>query len=58
MTDPKLQSAPQARRASRMSVLSALVSRRDPISRILPRDSAKLDPDYREVLDAIHRPSR
>jgi signal recognition particle subunit SEC65 len=41
-----------------MSFLAALVSRRDATGRIIPRDAAILDPEYREVLDAIHRPSR
>jgi signal recognition particle subunit SEC65 len=40
-----------------MSFLTALVSRRDSTGRTIPRDAANLDPEYREVLDAIHRPS-
>jgi hypothetical protein len=58
MTVTKLKMAPQERRPSRMSFLTALVSRRDSTGRILQRDAANLDSAYREVLDAIHRPSR
>jgi hypothetical protein len=41
-----------------MSFLAALVSRRDSTGRLIQRDAAAPDPEYREVLDAIHRPSR
>jgi hypothetical protein len=58
MTETKLKTAPQARRSNRMSFLTALVSRRDPAGRLIARDAAELDPEYREVLDAIHRPSK
>jgi hypothetical protein len=58
MTDTKLKTAPQARRSSRMSFLTALVSRRESTGRLIARDAANLDPEYREVLDAIHRPSK
>ena len=58
MTDTELKTAPQGRRSSRMSFLTALVSRRDSSGRLIARDAADLDPEYREVLDAIHRPSR
>jgi hypothetical protein len=58
MTETKLKTAPQARRSSRMSFLTALVSRRDSSGRLIPRGTAELDPEYRDVLDAIHRPSR
>jgi len=58
MTETKFRTAPQARRSSRMSFLTALVSKRDTSGRIIWRDAADLDPEYREVLDAIHRPSR
>jgi hypothetical protein len=58
MTDTKLTTAPQVRRSSRMSFLAALVSRRDLTGRIVPRDASNLDLEYREVLDAIHRPSK
>jgi hypothetical protein len=58
MTETRLKTAPEARRTSRLSFLTALVSRRDPNGRSIQRDVAHLDPQYREVLDAIHRPSR
>ena len=57
MTDTKVTTAPRARRSNRMSFLTALVLKRDATGRI-QRDATDLDPEYREVLDAIHRPSR
>jgi hypothetical protein len=58
MTETKSQEAPRSRRSTRRSFLTALVAKHDPIGRIVQRDTAGLDPEYREVLDAIHRPSR
>jgi hypothetical protein len=58
MTDTKPTTAPQARRSGRISFLAALVSRRDSNGRIVARDASNLDPEYRQVLDAIHRPSK
>jgi hypothetical protein len=58
MTKTELKTAPQERRFNKKSFLTALVSRRELTGRIMQRDAAHLDPEYREVLDAIHRPSR
>jgi len=58
MTATTIKTEPRARRSNRMSFLAGLVSRRDLSGRILQRDLATLDPEYREVLEAIHRPSK
>jgi hypothetical protein len=58
MTETKLKAAPQSRRSGRKSFLSALVSKRDSDGRIISRTTPDCDLDYREVLAAIHRPSR
>ena len=58
MTETELKTAPQPRRSSRKSFLMTLVSKRDSGERTEQRESADLELEYREVLAAIHRPSR
>jgi hypothetical protein len=58
MTGTELKTAPQPRRASRKSFLTALVSKRDSGDRTRQSEADALELEYREVLAAIHRPSR
>jgi hypothetical protein len=58
MTETTIRTEPRVQRSNRMSFLAGLVSRRDSSGRIIQRDVATLDPEYREVLEAIHRPSK
>lgn len=58
MTETTIGRESRVRRSNRMSFFAGLVSRRDPSGRIIQRDVATYDPEYREVLEAIHRPSK
>jgi hypothetical protein len=58
MTETTIKTEPRVRRSNRISFLAGLVSRRESGGRIIERHVASFDPEYREVLEAIHRPSK